>query len=156
MTLLYTDFNAAIPQTSPNTVNERYFFNVGETLVTSTNIPLQEIGSLNYTNRSFVREIRYELLHNGKKFYDNRSERFVTVYELTGDGSVQASILFTSPQESDAGLYELQFAVHYMSIINELNVTNSCESYINFLNNNIRLDYYLIGTATLDIRLDGK
>ena len=138
-------------------MNERHFFNVGEALVTSTNIPLQRIGSLDYTNRSVDREfLTYYLLHNGVLLYNHHSERLVTVYELTGDGSVQVNILFISPQETDAGLYEMQFFVHYVSIINKLNATNQCESYINFLNNNIRLDDYMIGTATLDVRQDGK
>ena len=136
-------------------MNERHFFNVGETLVTSTNIPLQRIGSLDYTSRALVRELKYILLHNGEIVYDHQSERLVTVYELTGDGSVQVNILYISPQESDAGSYEMQFFVHYSNLMNELNATN-CERYINYLNNNIRLNYYMIGTATLDVRQDGK
>ncbi|XP_064384046.1 uncharacterized protein LOC135333043 [Halichondria panicea] len=123
-------------------------------------IPLQSIQGIDYNQLSDNFELSYKLLHNGKIIFDTiyrlSSRGYtsrVSEYRLINDSTVEANLTFFSPKATDVGIYEYQFYVRNEDVQRVLDTTQCDTSYQNFLDGGIRLLFFLIGEATIYIKM---
>ena len=126
-------------------------------------IPLQSIQGIDYNQLSDNFELSYKLLHNGKIIFDTiyrlSSRGYtsrVSEYRLINDSTVEANLTFFSPKATDVGIYEYQFYVRNEDVQRVLDTTQCDTSYQNFLDGGIRLLFFLIGEATIYIKMAGE
>ena len=158
--------NNELPPTPERTV-DRYQFFEGEELLISFEVPLQQIGNVDYLqspDNDFTFSFRLHI--NGIVIIDttlrtSRRRRAIgpqitSQFQLINGNIAQVNITLPSPSASLEGLYEYQF---YLSSrgVQELLLINECdETYGNFLTGGIGLPYFLIGEKTLFITMASK
>jgi len=127
---------------------------------TSVQPTLQSIRCFNYRSLIDNNQLSFSMLFNGQeKFGTNnnsyRKDTYHVEYELIDLNEVNILLSLDAPDETFVGTYEFQFHIHDRLLIEELNRSGCQDSYLDFVANGIRADYFLVGNAIIQVKKAG-